>query len=701
MTLDIRGSKKTTRISDNQFVVFEELLSNAIDSYLIRRDSTNNISDLDVRFHIELFSNDLVSQEIDGLRINCTDNGAGMGDQQVKAFVTKDSTFKDDLKINGIGKCFGSGRIQYFHFFDHLKIESIYESDGKQFLRTLDVDGNIKEISEISFDRKEIESAILETSVSLTGLSDTAIKKHFLTKSLISEFSAKNIKRHILITFLQRFIALKNIINDFKITIESHVAGQKTETEVISSSDLPQRLPVTDISIVCLHEQNESPNRYTLQISTYPFLEAEYPGFMHDVALCANSSIVKSLTSDFLKVRKDRTRPIGGKFYLVLIEGDYLESKVNMQRDNFDIRASCKHSDMISVDPSMEDILESIEDYVLDLLTPTDFDKQFLIKETGLKFGISPKMLVETRVKVKYGDTPNTIATRVLKKYQEDIVDDTSDIFDLKEKLLELDPRSSDFRDAVNTVSWKYTSTIKKMDMANLSQLVVRRSAMLEVLSFAVKGWLTVQESGVGVNQNERIIHNIFFPTGKDSNDMVDHDIWILNEEYHYFDHIASDKPLAFIPWNHNEKLFESDIDSALEELFEKNNKENRLKRPDIAIFNQEGSAIIIEFKAPGVQLQEHVGDLSQYARLLSAKSKGRINKFYGYLIGDTINEDRLDQHYTKFAGGKGYFNTITLKDFGSHIQYGELYSEILYYEDFIDRAEQRLKIYKSKLGIA
>jgi hypothetical protein len=39
MTLDIRGSKKTTGISDNQFVVFEELLSNSIDSYLIRKDS--------------------------------------------------------------------------------------------------------------------------------------------------------------------------------------------------------------------------------------------------------------------------------------------------------------------------------------------------------------------------------------------------------------------------------------------------------------------------------------------------------------------------------------------------------------------------------------------------------------------------------------------------------------------------------------
>jgi hypothetical protein len=476
--------------------------------------------------------------------------------------------------------------------------------------------------------------------------------------------------------------------------------GQDTKTEFINSSDFPLKLPVKNVPIVCSHGQNGKTSQYKLQISTYEFPEEKYPGFVHDVALCANSSIVKSLTYNFLKVRRDRNRAIKDKFYLILIESEYLESKVNVRRDNFEIRSNCRNGDMLSVEPSMEDVIDSVEDYVLDLLTPTDFDRQALINETGIKFGISPDMLLETRVKVKYGDTANMIAKRVLKKYQEEIVDDTSSIFDIKQKLLDLDPRQPEFRDSVNAMSWKYTSTMKKMDMANLSQLVVRRSAMLEVLSCAVKGLLTIQENGGGRNENERIIHNIFFPTGKDSNDLVDHDIWILNEEYHYFEHIASDKALASIPWNDKEQLFEEDIDSALEDLFNKNNEGNRLKRPDIAIFNQEGAAIIIEFKAPGIELQEHTNDLSQYARLLAAKSKGKINKFYGYLIGDTIDENRLNPSYTKFSSGHGYFDTVRIKDFGTGQQYGELYSEVLFYQDFIDRAEQRLKIYKEKLGI-
>ncbi|MFC4698555.1 hypothetical protein ACFO4O_00075 [Glaciecola siphonariae] len=69
MTLDIRGSKKTTRISDNRFIVFEELLSNAIDSYLIRKNETPNIPPLDVRFQIDLYTSDMFAKDSIGVQL--------------------------------------------------------------------------------------------------------------------------------------------------------------------------------------------------------------------------------------------------------------------------------------------------------------------------------------------------------------------------------------------------------------------------------------------------------------------------------------------------------------------------------------------------------------------------------------------------------------------------------------------------------
>ena len=392
-------------------------------------------------------------------------------------------------------------------------------------------------------------------------------------------------------------------------------------------------------------------------------------------------------------------KPINGNFELILVESDFLEGKVNNQRDGFDIPFDCSINGAIEPSISLADIIESLEDYVFSVLTPKDFDRSKLIKSTENKFGISNSMLEQTNIKIRFSDTEENIAKRVLKKYQEEIIKETSDIFNMKEQLLLLDPRSEDFRNKVNEISWKYTSTIKTMDMSNLSQLVVRRTSMIEILKQAVNLMLNCQITNKSERRDdEKIIHNIFFPTGRDNTESIDHDIWILNEEYHYFEHIASDKALASIPWNDGSKLFDSDIDDSLEKLFEKNNSEHNKKRPDIAIFNQEGSAIIIEFKGPEVPLQDHIPDLVQYSRLLAAKSKGKIKKFYGYLIGNTLDESRMPTNFTRFPSGLGYFSTGRIENPENGMSYGELYSEVLFYNQFIDRAENRLNVYKKKL---
>ena len=137
MTLDIRGGLKNTKISVNRYVVVEELLSNAIDSYLIRRSSDNNAPDLSVEIRIEFLPASLLGDDQFDLKISCIDNGAGFDDEQIRAFVTKDSTYKDYLNIKGIGKCKGAGRIQFFHFFRKFEVDSIFRKDGIIHRKTL------------------------------------------------------------------------------------------------------------------------------------------------------------------------------------------------------------------------------------------------------------------------------------------------------------------------------------------------------------------------------------------------------------------------------------------------------------------------------------------------------------------------------------------------------------------------------------
>lgn len=136
MTLDIRGSLKNTKISSNRYVVLEELISNSIDSFLIRQHDDPAKRSLEVKLVAEILSPGLLGDGQD-LSISCTDNGCGLGDAQTEAFLTKDTSYKDDLSIAGIGKCKGAGRIQFFHHFERVGIRSTYRTDGKVLTRTL------------------------------------------------------------------------------------------------------------------------------------------------------------------------------------------------------------------------------------------------------------------------------------------------------------------------------------------------------------------------------------------------------------------------------------------------------------------------------------------------------------------------------------------------------------------------------------
>ncbi len=701
MTLDIRGGRKNTAINHNDYVAFEEMLSNAIDSYLIRKSRASTTPPFLMNIDVKVIGTDLFDAQF-GIEIGCADNGAGFGDDEVKAFVTKDSTYKDQLQIPGIGKCKGAGRIQVFHHFDRLSIDSVFEHSGKTFRRTLQVDESTREISENSFVTTPVENAEVRTTLTLKNRRQSTLTAEQKAEqgSIPVVFSATAVSAHLYTSHLQRLIILKKLIGDFKIEVSS-TQGDVSITETIEGKDLPEPVgQVAEIALTCAHSK-ETRIGPKLRVHRYSFPESEFPNFQHEIALCANSAVVQSITKRYLRHANDRRRATAGNFELLLVDSDLLEEKVNQQRDGFDIPSTCTDNDTLLDEFSLDDVVESLEDYVFQIITPSDFDKDILVRSTEQRFGITRQMIEGTNVKIHYGDNEENIARRVLKKLQEDIVGDTSKLFKIKDELLHLDPRSADFRSKVGELSWKYASSIKKMDMTNLSQLVVRRSAMIEVLRLAVGGLLACQAAEPGKrNENERIIHNIFFPMGKDSTESTDHDIWLLNEEYQYFEYISSDKPLKAIKWTDTENLFDADIDESLGKLFAFNNQTHEGKRPDIAIFTNEGAAIIIEFKAPDVGIQEHIPDLAQYARLLAAKSNGRIKKFYGYLIGCTLDPSRMILGYTRFANGKGYFRSDKLVDDETNRVYGELYSEVLLYEHFIDRAALRLRVYKDKLKV-
>lgn len=705
MTLDIRGSIKNTKLSSNQYVVFEELISNAIDAYLIRRAADPSAPGMNITIGVNFMPGDLL-EEREVMSVSCDDNGCGLGDDQLKAFLTKDTSYKDDLLISGIGKCKGAGRIQFFHHFAAMTIASTYREGDKVLKREFRYTEPKKQIEADDFRIVLGNEADIGTVIRLDLFKEGVRPRMSHGDALSSLFSAPALKKQMLIAFLQRLVGLGERLGDFEIRFTTqHWKEKEHQNEALRRADLPE---VTAKRTIDVEERDPTTGdrlggRQKFNLSHYRLDAEQYDLPRNAIAFCAKSTPVKDITGHYLRTRTEQNSPLGGFHHIVLVESDYLDARVNEQRDGFDnIPEEIPSGDMFSSERlSYADIHEALDPVIDEMVTPANWKREEVLKKATHQFGISETMLQETKTRIVYGESAQSVAERVLSKYQKAVIDDTAAIFSLKEEILMAEPDSDEFRQKIHELSWKYTSSLKNFDMANLSQLIVRRAAIVDILDLACGKRLGMQVSAEGVRRkDEQIIHSIFFPMRKDSTETADHDIWLLSEEYQYYDYITSDVPLASIKWNDNTNIFESDIDEALQEVLTKRTEDNAGKRPDIAIFSKEGSVIIVEFKAPGVSTDEHIGDLSEYSQLLAAKSGGKLRKFYGYLIGDSVNTLRLSGNWTPFPTGNGWFQSSELKDPETRQPLGETYFEILHFADVIDRAKKRIGVYQDKLKL-
>ena len=662
MTLDVRGGVKNSKPSANPYVVIEELVSNSIDAFLIRTNSDSSIANLIVTLEVSFLPVDLIDDQ-DTISISCTDNGCGLGDPQLKAFLTMDTSYKDDLHILGIGKCKGAGRIQYFHQFATMSIGSTYrDAEGRVLRRHMDYSGSKKQIEAEDFITAPGKPDDIGTKITLEQLREPARALLSRPAPLNITFSAAALRKQILVAFLQRLVSLDDRLGDFEFHIITHRHDEDDQHETLKRADLPK---VTLVRQVNVQERDPSTGvpldtHQTFELSHYRLDADLFDLPRNAIALCAKSSPAKDITQHYLRTKTEQNNPVGGFHHIVLIESDYLDERVNEQRDGFEnIPEQIVTGDLFNAERlSYEAIFEAIDPVVHEMVVPADWKRDDVLKEVTSHFGVSEGMLADTSTRILYGDEPRTVAERVLKKYQELVIEETAEIVNLKDEIINAEPDSEEFRSKINELAWKYTASLENFDKANLSQLVVRRTAIVEILALACKRALAIQTAVPDGKRrrDERIIHSIFFPMRRDSTQVSDHDVWLLNEEYQYYDYIASDVPLSSITWDDGKKLFDADIDDEFRKLLEKRADDNGGKRPDIAIFSKEGSAIIVEFKAPGVPMDEHVGDLSEYSYLLAAKSAGKLNRFYGYLIGDTVNALRLNG-WTAFPIGNGLFN--------------------------------------------
>lgn len=533
MTLDIRGSLKNTRKSKNALVVIDELLANSIDAFLIRRDTSDDDFALEVTLSVKATKSNLLGDEYD-LQIDCVDNGCGLGPDQLKAFLTKDTSYKDDLNISGIGNCKGSGRVQFFHHFSTVSLSSIHDSGEIKTHVYLPPEENRKAIEESDFVFEARSDGTVGTAVRLVGVLPRIRETIYTVTNVNNWLRADALKQYVLFSLLQRFVGLKEVLGNFCIKFHSDLAGQAASA-VLQSSDIPEYTSVTPIEV----KHVEGDHRITAQVTVthYKLDETVYSLPKNIVGLCAKSAIAEDITGNYLKTKTIENNAIDGFFHIVLIEGEILDEGVNEQRDGFDkIPKDNGTSDLFEgMQITFEDLYDALDEKVRKLLTPPDWSRDKIVADVAADFGVSEEMLSHSNTRVTFGDSPTSVAKRALRNLQDRVVDETVKLLSMKEAIAELEPDSDDFRQKINDLSWEFTASLKTIDMASLSQLVVRRSNLIDVLALAVKEGLKIQtDLPEGQRRkNEALIHNIFFPMRKDSDEVADHDVWLLSEEYH------------------------------------------------------------------------------------------------------------------------------------------------------------------------
>jgi hypothetical protein len=304
------------------------------------------------------------------------------------------------------------------------------------------------------------------------------------------------------------------------------------------------------------------------------------------------------------------------------------------------------------------------------------------------------------KAKIKPTDDEETVLEKIYRADSELVAKKDIEIKKRIDALNKLTPNSTDYQKTLNEEVKELTKIIPLQNRTSLTQYIARRKMVLELFKKTLKYELDKLKDGGRIDED--ILHNLIFQ--QSSNNPEESDLWLINEEFIYFKG-ASESLLKNIQYE-GVSIFKEERELSEEEKSYrlKQGGDANLKRTDILLFPKEGKCIIIELKAPNIDVSQHLNQINRYASLINNLSKDdfSFSTYYGYLIGENIDIDAIEDSDTdlKSAHSLNYifrpFKRISGK-FGKSD--GALYTEIIKYSTLLDRATMKNKIFIDKLG--
>lgn len=642
----------------------------------------------------------LLSDTFSFLSLHIQDDGTGFNESSFSRF---ERLFDESKNRNNLG----SGRLQYLHYFKSTQIVSVFRAkDGTKKKRTILLSMDYyKQHGSVIFSQVEQvdEATPINTIVSFfCPLSES-------DKGQLDTITTSNLKEAVLKRYLNNFCINRDNLQHIEFHQYINNIHQNSAIETITTNDIPEadyhdefyinystlNKKGTDIEQCSDSEKfmidayflppsilNKTEIRLTSKGESFPATGFNFALITEAPRINKEKNTLFLISSTYLT---NSDTDIRGNLELINRK-DFLEKRNLFTDQKVILIDDIENNAIISITskyPVLKRAKEDAQNNLETLIEMFSLDKD-VVQASGVNFNDSE---INTLKKVyEYNAIRKAEGDAKLKK----IID----------SLDELNPTEQGFQKKLNYRVKELHKLVKPSIRTELLNYLSRRTLVLELLQKALNQQLHCQNTTKKKRNPEAIFHNILFT--QHTTNALDSNLWMIDEEYIHFEGI-SEGELDNVIFR-GEPLFKTNLSAEEKEYKIRLNGVNvGNKRPDVLLFPEEGKCIILEFKAPKVQVDKHLNQITQYATIIHALSSDKypFHSFYGYLIGEnkdiySIIDQDGDFRYSKSLGYV-FRNHKRLAD-PLHRGEASLYMEIIRYSDLLKRAQLRNKIYTDKI---
>lgn len=696
--MNLSGAMDLIKMSKNPLAPIYEAMTNSLEAFAQRPDKGQKITN---EINVHLYFSGLLDDCKELEQVDVIDNGIGFTEENYNRFCE----FFD--KSKGYDNR-GTGRLQYFHRFQKIKVNSIFESEGEFFRRTINTNKNNFIVDEDLVSEAALSSP--KTIVSLLQYLPSPSEKEYFNNLTIDEI-ASSIKSHFLLRFY--LDKQKEGFQAPKVRVVFFKGDQQLNERTIDPDSTPNPKEEGEIKVPYMRlaskedtkpELEEIPDRHEV-IKWAHFVLPEKELVNNGIYLCSKDIPVQSIRFEKLKKNED----LEGNRFLTAFYGHVLDDSSNVSDsvDSFtfpDRKEVERMSGDLFLDPNAEYfVFDSIHDEinkaipniykdVIDIQQEQEKDVEAIAKAHGIPANVIGK------IKFSLSDNEKDITKKLYKAQSNELAEKSYKAKQLFESLKKLDPTSNDYQKEIHGKTVEFSELVEEQNKEELSRYIIRREMVTDILKKILSEELEYQNKPKMEGKNkdrEGLVHDLIFKR-KSTAKVGLNDLWILNEEFMHFDG-CSDLPLNQIQTTDGELLLKGVTEDLIKSL-----NLRLAKRPDIFLFTSEEKCLLIELKEPNEDLSDHLNQLTKYCTLIANFGAKKISSFHCYLIGENINPvTDLDGDYKETVNGDWVRPNISIvsTDANRNIL-ANAQIEVIKLSSIHARAHRRNQSFAEKLGI-